>query len=289
MLDLAVNVLRFAAPVCLGALGETVQQKSGVINIGLEGMMLTAAFASLLGAEWSGNPWIGLAVGILAALLVGSVQGLFVLAFAMDQVVVGTVINLFAVGITSTLFRMLFGASGQLISVPKLPVLPLGLDVFLIAIPLAALGLAWVFSRSKWGLAVRAAGENPKAVSAAGFSPLGLRWQALVIGALFAGLAGSYYTLGITGSFAEETIAGRGFIAIAMVTFGRWNPLWVILASLLVGSAEQLQFSLQTMNQGIPVQFFSILPYVLALAVLVFAGRGAASPESLGQPLEEAK
>lgn len=289
MLDLAVNVLRFAAPVCLGALGETVQQKSGVINIGLEGMMLTAAFASLLGAEWSGNPWIGLAVGILAALLIGSVQGLFVLAFAMDQVVVGTVINLFAVGVTSTLFRMLFGASGRLISVPKLPSLPMGLDAFLLAIPLAALGFAWVFARSKWGLAVRAAGENPQAVSAAGFSSLGLRWQALVIGAIFAGLAGSYYTLGITGSFAEETIAGRGFIAIAMVTFGRWNPIWVILASLLVGTAEQLQFSLQTMNQGIPVQFFSILPYLLALAVLVFAGRGAASPQALGQPLKEVK
>lgn len=289
MLDLAVNVLRFAAPVCLGALGETVQQKSGVINIGLEGMMLTAAFASLLGAEWSGNPWIGLGIGILAALVLGAVQGLFVLTFAMDQVVVGTVINLFAVGVTSTLFRMLFGASGRLISVPKLPALPLGLDVFLIGIPLAALALAWLFAKSKWGLAVRAAGEYPKAVSAAGFSPLGLRWQALAIGALFAGLAGSYYTLGITGSFAEETIAGRGFIAIAMVTFGRWNPLWVILASLLVGSAEQLQFSLQTMNQGIPVQFFSILPYVLALAVLVFAGRGARSPQSLGQPLQEVK
>ncbi len=289
MLDLAVNVFRFGAPVCLGALGETLQQKSGVINIGLEGLMLTAAFTSMLAAKQTANPWLGLAAGLAAALLLALLQGLFVLRWSMDQVVVGTVINLFSLGITSTLFRMIFGASGQLISVPKLPKMLYGLDFILLLIPVLALLLTWVFAKTKWGLAVRAAGENPKALSAAGLSAVKVRWMALVGGGLMAGLAGSYYTLGITGSFAENTIAGRGFIAIAMVTFGRWNPVWVLLASLLVGSAEQLQFSLQTINQGIPVQFFAILPYICALVVLIVAGKGTSAPESLGQPWKESK
>lgn len=289
LLDLAVNVFRFGAPVCLGALGETLQQKSGVLNIGLEGLMLTAAFTSMLAAKQTSNPWIGLAVGLLAALILALLQGVFVLTWSMDQVVVGTVVNLFALGITSTVFRMIFGASGQLISVPKLPTIFWGLDFVLLLIPIFAVLLAWLFAKTKWGLAVRAAGENPKALSAAGFSPAKVRWMALAGGGLMAGLAGSYYTLGITGSFAEDTIAGRGFIAIAMVTFGRWNPVWVLLASLLVGAAEQVQFSLQTVNQGIPVQFFSILPYVCALVVLIMAGKGTAAPESLGQPWKESK
>ncbi|MCG9895086.1 MAG: ABC transporter permease, partial [Fimbriimonadaceae bacterium] len=262
-------MLRFSAPVALAGIGESLGQRAGLLNIGLEGMMLTAAFASMQVSATTGSPWAGLAAGVAAAVLIGLLQALFTLRLMLDQVVVGTAVNLFALGLTGTLFRALYGGSGRLISVPRLPSLPGGWDPFLLFIPIAALAAAWLLARSRWGLGMRAAGEKPEALQAAGFSVPRLRWGAALIAAAFAGLAGSYYTLGITGSFAENTIAGRGFVAIAMVTFGRWNPLGVVLASLLVGLAEQVQFWLQSVNQAVPYQIFAALPYVLALAVLL--------------------
>lgn len=289
MLEFVVNLLRFSSPVALAALGETTQQKSGVLNIGLEGMMLTAAFCSMLASQATGSPWLGLAAGMLAALLLGLLQAAFVIGQGLDQVVVGTAVNLFALGATGSAFRLTYGGSGKLLSVPKLPQFGPGLDVFLVLIPVAALTMWWVLARSKWGLLLRAAGEHPESVEAAGFGVKGVRWAAASAGALFAGLAGSYYTLGITGSFAENTIAGRGFVAIAMVTFGRWNPLGVLMASLIVGFAEQIQFNLQTVSQGVPVQVFAMLPYLLALAVLIVAGKGSHAPEALGRPFLKAR
>lgn len=286
-MELLFSLLRFASPVALGALGETIQQRSGVMNIGLEGMMLTSAFFALMGTKWTGSPWLGLLVGVAAALVLGVIQAWFTIYQELDQVVVGTAVNLFALGLTGTLFRSLFGASGQLLSVPTLPKFFGGADVFIVLIPLASVLLWWVLRDRRWGLAVRATGEYPAAVQSAGLKPRSLRMQAALVGSVFAGLAGSYYTLGITGSFAENTIAGRGFVAIAMVTFGRWNPIGVLLASLLVGLAEQSQFWLQTLRTGLPYQVFAMLPYLIALAVLIVAGKGTQAPQSLGRPLPE--
>jgi simple sugar transport system permease protein len=281
-MDLA-QLLVFAAPVALAALGEVVGQKSGVINIGLEGMMLLGAFFGMLAAHASGSPWLGLGAGLAVGGGAALVSGWFCIGLAVDQVVVGTAINLFALGLTGTLFHLRFGQSGQLLSLPKLPIFA-GIDPVILFLALAVPAMWLLLGRTGWGLAVRSAGEKPKAAEAAGFSVRRLRYQATFIGGLLGGLAGAYLSIGVAGSFAENMTNGRGFIAIAMVTFGRWRPLLVVLAALLIGFIDSLQFLLQAMGVKAPAELLLALPYVVALLVLVVVGKGSAAPESLGVP-----
>lgn len=279
-LDL-ILLLTFSTPIALAAIGETVSQRAGVLNIGLEGMMLCGAFFGMLVSLDTGSPWLGMGAAGLSSLALALASSLFIVRLAADQVVVGTAINLLALGLTGTLFRARFGQSGALLSVAKLPEWN-GLDPVAVSM-LASVPLVWwVLQRTGFGLALRAAGESTKAVEAAGFSVAVLRTACLSISGLFGGLAGGYLALGIAGSFAENMTAGRGFVAIALVTFGRWKPGWVLAAALLIGFAESLQFSLQADNVGLPHQLFVALPYVVALLVLVVAGKGTQAPDSLG-------
>jgi len=283
-MEFVVSLLRYSAPVGLAALGETVGQRAGQINIGLEGMMLSAAYFSTIVAISTGSPWLGVGAGILAAIVLAAVQGYFTIRLALDQVVVGTGINLFALGLTSTLFRKRFGASGQLVDAPQIPGLVGGVDLVMILLVASVFGVTWLLYRSRWGLVTRASGEYPSAAEAAGYSVARLRWMAAIIGAVFAGVAGSYLSLGIAGSFAENMTVGRGFVAIAMVTFGRWRPIWVMAASLLIGYANSLQFNLQAKGIALPTELFVALPYLVALVVLVVVGKGTAVPAALGVP-----
>lgn len=283
-MEFVVSLLRYSAPVGLAALGETVGQRAGLINIGLEGMMLSAAYFSTIVAISTGSPWLGVGAGILAAIVLAAVQGYFTIRLALDQVVVGTGINLFALGLTSTLFRKRFGASGQLVDAPQIPGLVGGVDLVMILLVASVFGVTWLLYRSRWGLVTRASGEYPSAAEAAGYSVARLRWMAAIIGAVFAGVAGSYLSLGIAGSFAENMTVGRGFVAIAMVTFGRWRPIWVMAASLLIGYANSLQFNLQAKGIALPTELFVALPYLVALVVLVVVGKGTAVPAALGVP-----
>jgi simple sugar transport system permease protein len=277
-----ILLLSYAAPVAFAALGETVAQRSGVLNIGLDGTMLIGAFFGMLVTFSSHSPWLGLAAGTLAGLGVCAVFAWFTVYLATDQVVVGTAVNLLALGLTGTLFRARFGQSGQLISLPKLPSWH-GLDGAVLLLLLAIPAVWWLLSRTAWGLAVRAAGEYPKAAEAAGFSVHRLRLGALLFGGLLGGLGGAYLSVGIAGSFAENMTAGRGFVAIAMVTFGRWRPAWVFAAALLIGAAESLQYRFQTFGWKVPFQLMIALPYLVALLVLVVVGKGTVAPKALGQ------
>lgn len=288
-MELLVSLLSFSAPVGLAATGESVGQKAGVLNIGLEGMMLAGAYAGVVVALQTGSPWLGLGAAILASLILALIQALFVLKWAADQVVVGTAINLFSLGVTSSLYRAQFGTSGKLLSTPPLPRGVFGLDAVVPLAIILAIVVTFALSKTKWGLAVRAAGEYPSAAEAAGFNALRLRWGALMVAAAFAGLAGGYLSLGIAGSFAESMTAGRGFVAIALVTFGRWKPLWVCAAALLVGAAEQAQFEMQARGIALPKEFLIALPYIAALAVLVIAGKGTQAPDALGRPFRRTK
>ncbi len=281
------DLLRFAAPIALASLGETVGQKSGVLNIGIEGTMLFGAFVAMMVTRSTGNPWLGLVCGMLAGIIVGLVQSLFLLELAADQVVVGTAINLAAMGITGALFRQTFGASGQLLSIASLPRFAAGMDAVILFMILSVFVLSWLVFRSKWGLALRACGEYPAAVEASGFRVNSIRRTAMLIGAAYAGLAGAYLSVGVTASFQENMTSGRGFIAIAMVTFGRFKPAWAFVASLVIGFAEILQFQLQARGIQAPPQVMLALPYLLALVVLVFVGQGAKSPQALGVPLRK--
>jgi len=275
------TLLIFAAPVAFAAIGETMSQKSGVLNIGLEGSMLVGAFFAMLAAQATGSPWIGLSVGSVAGLILALLQGWFTVVFAADQVVVGTAANLFALGVTSTWFREKFGQSGQLLSVPKVPTFH-GVDAVIVFLILCV-PITWLLlKKTSWGLMLRAAGEFPKAVEGAGFSVTSLRMQGLALSGLFGGFGGAYLAVGIAGSFAENMTAGRGFVAIALVTFGRWNPWLVLAAGLIVGYAESLQFSLQAQGIAVPHQLLLAMPYIVALVVLVLAGKGTLAPRSLG-------
>jgi len=281
-------LLQYAAPVALAALGEAVVQRSGVINIGLEAAMLCGAFFGVLVAFGTHSPWLGLAASVLSGIAVNAIFGFFTVYLGSDQVVVGAALNLFSLGLTGTLYRAKFSTSTQALSVPKVPGWN-GIDAvtlgMLATIPL----LWWLLSRTAWGLAVRACGEHPKSAEAAGFSVNRLRMMALALGGVFAGLAGGYLAIGIAGSFTENMTGGRGFVAIAMVTFGRWRPAFVFLAALLIGFAESLQFRFQAAGSQVPFQLMIALPYLVALVVLIFVGKGTVAPASLGMTYRREK
>jgi len=280
-----IQIWQFAIPIALAAVGEVASQRSGVLNIGLEGTMLGGAFIGAYVGLTTGQPWLGLAAGIGVGIIASLLQAWFVLVRSADQVVVGTAINLLALGVTGTLFRRAFGESGQLLSVPTLPRFD-GLDAVMLATPLIAVFVAVGLRRTGWGLLTRASGEYPTAVEAEGFSVKRLRLGAMAIGGALAGAAGAYLSVGIVGSFAENMTQGRGFVAIALVTFGRWNPIAAVGAGFMMGGLEWLQFKLQAQGSGlIPFQLLLALPYLAALGVLVVGAKGTRGPAALGQPL----
>lgn len=282
-------LLVVSTPLILAALGEAVGQRSGVLNIGLEGTMLFGAFFGFLIAGRTGSLSIGFALAAAIGILISLLAGSFTVKLGADQVVVGTAINFLALGITGLGFRRIYGQSGQLLSSPELPRF-LGIDaICLLAIILIPV-IWFVLMRTKWGLAVRACGEYPKAVEASGFSVIKIRLTAQMIGGALAGLGGAHLALGVAGTFAEGMTAGRGFLAIALVTFGRWQPIYVALAALLLGYTQSLQYILQgrpVLGIQVPSQLWLALPYVLALLVLVFVGSGTVAPKSLGRPYEK--
>ena len=278
------TVLHFAAPTALAAIGESLGQKAGVINIGLEGLMLTAAYFAMLASLATGSPWLGLGAGVLAAVLLGAIQSFFTIKLAADQIVVGTAVNLFALGLTETLFRAKFGTTGALITIPTVPKLFGDLDVVALSLIAVTFVVAWFLARTNRGLALRATGEYPEAVEAAGFSPQAIKFWSQTATSTLAGLGGAYLAVGVAGSFAPGMTEGRGFVAIALVTFGRWRPGWVLAAALLVGAAESLRYVLQARNLEVPPELLQSLPYVASLLVLVLVGKGTAMPAKLAVP-----
>ena len=288
MMESLAAVAMFATPTALAAIGETVGQRSGVLNIGLEGTMLLSAFAAAMVALWSGNPWLGLLSGGLAGLVLAALVGLLCVARDADQVVVGTGLNLLALGLTGAWFRSLFGQSGKLFTVPTLPKVGFW-DPVSVATPLLALAVLWLLQRTYWGLTLRAAGENPVAVEAAGRSVPRYRWLGLMVSGGLAGLGGAHLSLVVSGTFAENMTSGRGFVALAMVTFGRWSPVGAYAACLLIGYLESLQFSLQAAGKGVPQELLLALPYAVSLLALAFVGRGVRSPAALAAPYRRTK
>ncbi|MBL8047870.1 MAG: ABC transporter permease [Chthonomonas sp.] len=281
-------ILLFSTPIALAAIGEVIHQRAGLLNIGLEGTMLGGALAGALVSLTIGDPWLGLLAGIVAGVAIGLLQALFTVWLALDQVVIGTAINLTMLGVTSTVFRAQFGRSGELLSLPELPKIG-GIDPVVILMLVLVVGAGWLLRFSRWGLLARASGENPEALRASGTSVNRVRLQAVVLASALAGLGGAHLSIGVAQSFAENMVAGRGFMALAMVTFGRWSPTYAVLAAMLIGLVETLQYRAQAMGWGLPPQLFVSLPYVSALAVLIILGRGTRQPASLGVPYRRMK
>jgi len=289
--------VRIATPLAMAALGETVTQRSGVINVGVEGAMLSGALASAMAGAGTHSAFAGFMAGALAGAAVAAVFAMFVLVTRGDQIVVGTAITLGATGATGAIYRAAFGQAGAALTLPT--VAPAGIPI-LSAIPVIghalfrqpvptyllyaiAPALWWFLMRTQPGLAVRAAGESPHAAQAAGIRVNRLRWLAIVFGGAMAGFAGATLVLAQAGTFAERMTAGRGFIAIAIVVLGRWNPLGVALAALVFGAASALQFALQALGYAVPYQFFLMAPYVVSLLALGGVGGRARAPEALGK------
>lgn len=282
-------LLVVSTPLILAALGESIGQRSGVLNIGLEGTMLFGAFFGFLVGARTGNVALGFGLSVGIGVVISLISGYFTVKLGADQVVVGTAINFLALGVTGLGFRRIYGQSGQLLSSPDLPKF-FGIDPVCLLAFLLIPAVWFILMRTKWGLAVRACGEYPKAVESSGFSVTKIRLSALVIGGALAGLGGAHLSLGVAGTFAEGMTAGRGFLAIALVTFGRWQPIYVALAALLLGYTQSLQYSLQgkpIFGVQVPSQLWLALPYVLALLVLVFVGSGTVTPKALGRPYEK--
>lgn len=279
-----LQVLKYSAPVAFGAIGESVVQRAGIINVGLEGLMLSSAFSATIVAGKTGNPWLGILAGLAAGIVTAIIFGVLTIKFALDQIVVGTALNLLALGVCGTMFEKQ-GATGKLLNLPAVPALVGKFDIILLLLILLAIVIGLVLYKTNYGLKLRAAGEYPAAVEAAGFSPVRLRYQALLVGGLMGGLGGGYLALGVAQSFATEMVAGRGFIAIALVTFARWRPFGIFLSALLLGIFEVLQFELQMSGSQIPRSLLLALPYIATLLILVVVGKGTKAPQSLGVSL----
>lgn len=290
--------VRTATPLALAAIGELLVERAGLINIGLEGAILAGAFGSLAGATLGGVP-AGYAGAVIAGMLVAAVFATFVVWLRADQIITGTALTLLSVGVTGTLYRVLYGTSGAALSVQtSAPVVIPGLSripwigtAFFAQPPITyflylVIGtVAWWMHATHAGLALRAIGENPAAARAAGIRVKAMRVAAILVGGSLGGLAGGTLVLAQAGTFAEGMSAGRGFIAIAIVVLGRWHPLGVALAALVFGAASALQFAIQSLGWHLPYSLFLAVPYLLTLAGLAGSAGRARPPETLGKPL----
>ena len=287
--------IRLAMSIGIAALGEVVGQRSGVLNVGVEGIMLLGAFLAALGAVTSGSPWGGLALACLGGLLLGALQGWFAIVLRADQIVSGIAIVVLGLGLSSFLFRLTMGAApsalpafraldfGALSTLPVIGPVLFGQNILVYLTLGLALILWFVLARTPLGLAIRACGENPEAADADGINVNAVRFGCVVFGGGMAGVGGAYLAIAQINSFVENMVVGRGFIAIACVVFGRWHPLGALAAALGFGITEASQIRLQTWYPEVPYQFFVMLPYLLAIGALVFMARSAALPQALGR------
>ncbi len=289
------STVRHSTPLILGALCGIFCERSGVINIGIEGMMLLSAFMAYMFNVWTGN----LPLAILGGVLTGAIMGLF-LAFMsvtlkLDQIIGGSVINIIALGLTGYFYAVGLTTSGKLRAFPLGPLaeIPLIGPVLFDNPPItyAAIVLVFVVNyvlfRTRWGLRTRAVGEHPRAADTVGINVYFMRYANVIMGGAIAGLAGAFLTLEAVGSFERNMTNGRGFIALAVMLFGKYNPIGAWGAALFFGFTNAMQTQLQFMGINVPHQFIGILPYVLTILVLAgFVGRTHV-PAADGVPYEK--
>ena len=287
LLTFLLQTIRIAIPYLLAAAGGVMSERVGIIALGLEGMMLAGAFGAALGSYYGGTPWAGLAGALVAGAMVTAVLAVATLRYKANQVVVGVAINLLVVAATRFYLRRIFDSASNSPRVPGFggegaggifasfvnPVVWMGLA----ALPV----LAWVLYRTPFGLRARAVGEKPEAAATLGVAVTRLRLQGLLIAGSLASLGGAYLALD-QHQFSDSMTAGRGFIALAAVIFGRWEPVRVAVACLLFAGAETLQIQLQG-SQVIPSQFVEMIPYLLTIIALAGVVGRSVAPAALGK------
>ena len=288
---------RLATPLIYASIGEVFAERSGVLNIGLEGIMLFGAFGGFAAAHAMNNRGIGLLAAILIGVLCGLLFAVFIVTIKANQIVVGAAFNMVGLGLTGFFYRTMFTSTVQgikafpPIQIPVLSQIPvLGEVLFqhsilVYATPVLALVASFVLYRTAFGLAVRSVGEHPRSADTVGINVATIRYSACMIGGALAAVGGAFLTLSHTNQFVEGIVSGRGFIALAVVVFGRWSPWGAFGASLLFGVFYALQLRMQAMtNLFIPYQFWQALPYVATLLVLVGLRGRSTAPKALGVP-----
>ena len=283
------STLRLATPLILAALGGMFSERSGVINIALEGMMLAGAFTAAAVTWAVGNPWLGLLAGIGAGVALASIHAVACIRYKADQVVTGTAINILMIGLPGFLSGAFFLSSGSTPQIPREQLIPWTP----IVIAIALVPISWhVLYRTPFGLRLRAVGENPEAADAAGVSVAKARYSGVLLSGMLAGIGGAYLSIGQSSLFTRNMTSGRGFIALAALIFGKWRPVQTMLACLLFGLTEAISIQMQGVvkmpsGDDIPVQFVQMVPYVLTIVVLAgFIGHSR-PPRALGLPYQK--
>jgi simple sugar transport system permease protein len=289
--ELLSSGIRLATPLTLAAIGGLFSERSGIVNIALEGLMLFGAFVAATAAYYSGSPWFGVLMAAVAGAAIAHIHGLVCIKFKGDHIVSGIAINILALGAPPFVALALFGTTGSTPEIARslrtwnvrwLDTL-LGAYSPLVYLSWLAVPCAYLLVyRTRFGLRLRACGENPWAAETAGVNVAKVRYIAVLLSGVFAGLGGAFLSIGYGTSFVRNMTAGRGFLALAALIFGKWTPGGALLACLLFGFADAFQMRLQGVGQ-IPAQFVQMIPYVLSMLVLVSAVGRARPPAALGK------
>ncbi|PKH43855.1 ABC transporter permease [Nocardioides alpinus] len=302
VVSLFAGAVALAIPLIFGALGGVLGERAGVVNIAIDGQLLFGAFAAAIAASTTGSPWAGLVAAAVAGALVALVLGLFAITYLVDQVIVGVVLNVLVIGLTNFLFRQVLTPNAQTLNAPegfnRLPIpilgeIPLVGPIFfrqtaLVYVLYAVVALvAFGLYRTRWGLRVRAVGEHPKAADTVGIKVNLTRYRTILLAGAIAGMGGAYYTLVSVNQFNRELTSGAGYIALAAVIFGKWDPIRATLAALLFGFATNLGGVLSAIGSPVPTQFMLMLPYLVTIfAVAGLVGRSR-PPAAVGIPYQQ--
>ena len=297
--NLLLASVRMATPLIFLALAELYSQRAGLVHIGLEGLASIGSLVGFLVSLITGNPFLGVLAGAAAGILVNMIYAYATITLCAEQIVYGMAINIFAPALASFIYRVYFGAGSELVQVSLMDTLASRMGItangfitklFLDQTPMVYLAYLLVvftviyFNRTKSGLNYKAVGEYPKAAATLGIDVIGIKYTASVICGALAGIGGAYLTTCYTTTYVDGNIAGRGFIALAAVIFGRWNAGGVLIACLFFGFCDALQIRLQVGSYNIPYQFFQMIPYIATVVVLAAIGMKKAGPKSCGKP-----
>lgn len=297
--NLLLASVRMATPLIFLALAELYSQRAGLVHIGLEGLASIGSLVGFLVSLITGNPLLGVLAGAAAGILVNMIYAYATITLCAEQIVYGMAINIFAPALASFIYRVYFGAGSELVQVSLMETLASRMGItangfiaklFLDQTPMVYLAYLLVvftviyFNRTKSGLNYKAVGEYPKAAATLGIDVIGIKYTASVICGALAGIGGAYLTTCYTTTYVDGNIAGRGFIALAAVIFGRWNAGGVLIACLFFGFCDALQIRLQVGSYNIPYQFFQMIPYIATVVVLAAIGMNKAGPKSCGKP-----
>jgi ABC-type uncharacterized transport system permease subunit len=298
IIGVVASGVRMSIPILFAALGECIAERSGVLNLGVEGMMIIGAFTGFMGTYLTGNIAIGLLMAMGGAAVLASLMAFLSVTIRTNQLAAGLAIWLLGVGLAALLYRLSFGVvtiapsiqSFDPINIPFLSQIPIAGPILFNHDPMIYLAILMIpvthifLFRTNLGLKIRTVGENPKQADTLGVNVYRIRYLSIIIGGAFAGLGGAYLSLVITGSFSENITGGQGWIALAVVIFGRWRPFWIVLGALIFGMVNSFQLGLQATGTTIPFQFLLMLPYILPIAILAATYRKSVAPAALTIP-----